>query len=105
MDNEREEKRKLFLEEVEACASTKVRALALVWDMQDMFVKDSDQYQALEQAQSLLLGVEIDVPDFDAPAPVEYTDTGYAIGNRSGYFCPAAKETTSGDQLNGYNKI
>ena len=94
-----------FLEQMEALSGKKRKALSMIWEMQDLFLKGSEQYQALEQAQSLLLGVEIDVPDFDATAPVEYTDTGYAIGSRSGYFCPAAKETTSGDQLNGYNKI
>ena len=84
MNDELKKKRHQFLYLTGILSEKKKEALALVWDMQDLFLKGSEQYKAIEQAQSLLLGIEIDVPDFDTKA----TDMGYAIGRRAGYHCP-----------------
>ena len=54
-----------FLDQMETLSEKKKESLAAIWEMQDLFLKGSEQHQALEQAQSLLLGIEIDVPEFD----------------------------------------
>ena len=65
MNDELRMKRHQYIQNLQSLSDKKVNVLAVIWDMQSIFNKDSEQYQSLEQAQNLILNIELDVPEFN----------------------------------------